>query len=297
MKNLDRVDEKAWELINAMRNEDLKVLENTAIDFGEAHMIPTRTGNGKIFMYSSQPGEPVFFNIHGGGFVAGKAESDAEFCDRLHKELGIWVINMEYRLAPEYICPADKEDIYDMLCYLYEQESKFPFDRKRMMIGGHSAGANIATTVSKMLKDAERFSFLAQILNCPPLDFATPPRKKFYVEGAVEPEAADIFTVCYCSDQVALKDERISPYWLPSEELAGMPDALVISAEFDSLRDEAENYARKLMQAGVEVTGRRFPGKRHAFAGSDKEGQKYIFSYIKRKLEEYTISQNFLKES
>ncbi len=281
------VDEKAWELVNRMREGDQKTLENMTAYLGEEHALPTRAGNGKVLVYPAKAGAPVFFNIHGGGFVAGKAESDAEFCARLHEVMGIWVINMEYRLAPEYLCPADKEDIYDMLVYLYGDEEEFPFDRSRMFIGGHSAGANIATTVGKMLKDEGKSWFLAQVLNCPPLDFATPPREKYYGEGAVAPEAADVFTICYCADKIGLKDERISPYYLPEEELAGMPDALVISAECDSLRDEAENYARSLMRAGVEVTGKRFPRKCHAFAGSDKEGQDYIFSYLRRKLMEY----------
>lgn len=280
----NRVGAKAWELINTMRREDETALQRNTADLGEVREIPTRGGMGRILLYPSEPGKPVFFNIHGGGFVAGRAESDAEFCDKLHRELGIWVINMEYRLAPEAVCPADKEDIYDMLCYLYERKEEYPFDRQRMLIGGHSAGANIAATVSKMLKDDGKFSFLAQVLNCPPLDFATPPREKFFGQGAVEPEAADVFTISYSPPQWDLKDERLSPYWLPAECLTGLPDALVITAEFDSLRDEAEAYAKKLMQAGVEVTGRRFKSKRHAFAGGDPDGQDYIFNYIKWKL-------------
>lgn len=281
----NRVGAKAWELINTMRREDETALQRNTADLGEVREIPTRGGMGRILLYPSEPGKPVFFNIHGGGFVAGRAESDAEFCDKLHRELGIWVINMEYRLAPEAACPADKEDIYDMLCYLYERKEEYPFDRQRMLIGGHSAGANIAATVSKMLKDDGKFSFLAQVLNCPPLDFATPPREKFFGQGAVEPEAADVFTISYCPPQWDLKDERLSPYWLPAECLTGLPDALVITAEFDSLRDEAEAYAKKLMQAGVEVTGKRFKSKRHAFAGGDPDGQDYIFNYIKWKLQ------------
>lgn len=285
----DIVDEKAWALVHSMRAEVQKTVEKSKEYFGEIKMLPTRAGMGKVFVYPAKPGQPVFFDIHGGGFVAGKAEEDAGFCSRLNRELGFWVINMEYRLAPEYLCPADKEDIYDMLCYLYGQEEEFPFDRKRMFIGGHSAGGNIAATVSRMLRDEGKFTFLAQVLDCPPLDFATPPQEKYFAPGAVEPEMADIFAVCYCRDEIDYKDSRISPYWQSEEELKGLPDALVISAENDSLRDEAENYARKLMRAGVEVTGKRFPHKRHAFACSDEEGQDYILLYLRKKLMEYEV--------
>lgn len=293
----EKMEARLWEMVNAMRKENQEAIENSTADFGEEYKIPTRAGDGKVLIYSGEQGAPVFFNIHGGGFVAGYAENDAEFCDRLHQELGIWVINMEYRLAPEYLCPADKEDIYDMLVYLWEHEKEFPFDRNRMLIGGHSAGGNIATTVCRMLKEQRKFSFIAQVLNCPPLDFATMPEDKYFAEGAVEPEAVRIFTVSYCRDKIGLKDERISPYWLPVEALVGMPDALIITAENDSLRDEGEEYAKKLMQAGAEVTGKRFPGRRHVFAASDTDGQEYMIRYIERKIAEHSKNFHVTKDS
>lgn len=286
--NNDQMEARLWNMVNAMRKENREDIENSTADFGEEYKIPTRAGGGKVLIYSGAPGNPVFFNIHGGGFVAGYAENDAGFCDRLHQELGIWVVNMEYRLAPEYLCPSDKEDIYDMLAYMWEHEKEFPFDRNRMLIGGHSAGGNIATTVCWMLKEQGKFPFIAQVLNCPPLDFATMPEEKYFAKGAVEPEAARIFTVSYCRDKIGLKDEKISPYWQPVEALVGMPDALIITAENDSLRDEGEEYAKRLMQAGTEVTGKRFPGRHHAFAASEADGQKYMITYIKRKITEYS---------
>ncbi len=283
----ENMEEKIWNMVNTMRAGDREAVDKSTAEFGLEYKIPTRVGESVVYIYKGAPGAPVFFNIHGGGFVAGEAKEDAPFCEALHRALGIWVVNMEYRLAPEYLCPADKEDIYDMLHYMWEREDQFLFDRNRMLIGGHSAGGNIATTVCWMLKEEGKKPFLAQILNCPPLDFATSPEEKYFAEGAVEPEAARIFTIAYCRDKVGLKDERISPYWQSAEKLTGMPDALIITAENDSLREEAEAYAEKLMQAGVEVTGKRFYGRRHAFAGSDADGQKYMISYIRRKIQEY----------
>lgn len=278
------VDEKIWGLVKSMREKDREYRERCEENLGEMRKLPTRAGEQKVYVYPAKVGEPVFFNIHGGGFVAGIAEEDAGFCDKLNKALGIWVINMEYRLAPEYLCPADKEDIYDLLCYLYEEKREYPFDRNRMFIGGHSAGANITTTICKQLKDEGKFSFRAQILDCPPLDFVTSPQKKFFAHGAVEPYMADSFAVCYCRDKIEYHDGRISPYWLTEAELSGMPDTLMISAENDSLRDEDENYAQKLMRAGVEVTGKRFSNKKHAFASDDPEGQEFIISYLRKRL-------------
>lgn len=277
--------EKKWALVKQMREDDCKLAEKCTADLGRRVSLPTRTGEIDIYVYEAKPDAPAFFNIHGGGFVAGRPEGgDAEFCDKLHKALGIWVFNLDYRLAPETVCPGDKEDVFDLLEAVWQRKEEFPFDRTRMAIGGHSAGGNIATTVCKMLRDEGRNPFLAQVLDCPPLDFATPAKEKYFAEGAVLPEMADIFDACYRPERMDAKDARISPLWLPYSELTGMPDAFVITAENDSLRDEAENYARSLMRAGVEVTGKRFPNKRHAFACSDSDGQTYIIDYLKRKL-------------
>lgn len=287
-------ESKKRELVKLMREEDLKQLSNNTADLGRRHYLPTRAGERYALVYSAPEGAPAFFNIHGGGFVAGKPESDAEFCDKLHQALNIWVFNLDYRLAPETVCPGDKEDILDLLEAIWERQEEFPFDRKRMAIGGHSAGGNIATTVCRMLRDQGRFPFLAQVLNCPPLDFHTPANKKYFAEGAVLPESAEIFDACYRPTGMGAKDPAISPLWQSPEELKGMPDALIISAENDSLREEAEDYARTLMRAGVEVTGKRFPGKRHAFACSDADGQKYMIDYLKRKLCGNTLSNDGL---
>lgn len=277
-------ESKKMALVKQMREEDLKQIEHNTADLGQRYHLPTRSGERYVLVYPAPEGAPAFFNIHGGGFVAGKPESDAEFCDKLHKALNIWVFNLDYRLAPETVCPGDKEDILDLLEDIWKRQEEFPFDRKKMAIGGHSAGGNIATTVCRMLRDQGRFPFLAQVLNCPPLDFYTPANKKYFAEGAVLPENAEIFDACYRPEGMNAKDSAISPLWQPPEELTGMPDALVISAENDSLREEAEDYARTLMRAGVEVTGKRFPGKRHAFACSEADGQKYMIDYLKRKL-------------
>ena len=275
---------KTQELVARMRKEDCLCRENSTADLGTPVVLPTRAGELKVFVYEAAAGAPVFFNIHGGGFVAGIPEADAGFCAKLHETLQIWVVNLSYRLAPETVCPGDKEDVLDLLEEIWKREAEFPFDRNRMAIGGHSAGGNIATTVCRMLRDQGRYPFLAQVLNCPPLDFFTPAAEKYFAEGAVPPEDAEIFDACYRPEGMDAKDIRISPLWQSPKELTGMPDALVISAEHDSLREEAEAYAEKLMQAGCEVTGKRFPGRRHAFAASEADGQDYMIAYLKRKL-------------
>lgn len=280
--------EELLELIKGMREDDRKRLADASIPAaGEERFVPVRNGRARILYYPAEAGAPVFINVHGGGFVAGVPEGDDLFCKRVNEQLKIHVVNVEYRLAPEVMFPGDKEDVYDVVSYLCGHPEEYPVDVNRMIIGGHSAGANISTAVCLMAKETGDFRFLAQILDYPPLDLFTPAGQKFYTEGAIPPQIAEVFNACYRKEEDA-KNILCSPYWAQPEELKGLPDALVITCELDSLRDEAEEYAKKLMQAGVEVTGKRFCGAAHGFTMAEDEagiaGQQYMIDYIKRKL-------------
>lgn len=152
-------ESKKRELVKLMREEDLKQLSNNTADLGRRHYLPTRAGERYALVYSAPEGAPAFFNIHGGGFVAGKPESDAEFCDKLHQALNIWVFNLDYRLAPETVCPGDKEDILDLLEAIWERQEEFPFDRKRMAIGGIAQGATLPPQYAECCGIREDFPF------------------------------------------------------------------------------------------------------------------------------------------
>ena len=155
------------------------------------------------------------------------------------------IINIDYVLAPEHTFPEDKEEVYSVIKYVVEHADMFHANPKLMVIGGHSAGGNIAAAVCMMANDSNEFKFVSEILDYPPLDIFTSPYDKFYAEGAIKPQIAYAF-------------------------------------------DKAEEYAKKLMQAGVEVTGKRFYDVAHGFTmRHDKkaiEAQQYIIDYIKYKL-------------
>ena len=119
-------------------------------------------------------------------------------------------------------------------------------------------------------KEKNKFSFKCQILNYPPLDLATSPTEKFYIEGAIPPEIAAMFDKCYRDEEYA-KNPYCSPIFATNEELKNLPPAIVIICEIDSLRDEAEDYVQKLVKAGVETTAKRFYGVRHGFTIADYE--------------------------
>ncbi|MDR3596126.1 alpha/beta hydrolase [Clostridium sp.] len=268
-------EDTALEIVKNMRKEsELRAKESTIL--GEEIFIKTRDGKTRCLIYKAKNNNsmvPVFFDVHGGGFVTGLPEDDDKFCGLVRNELDITIISIDYRLAPEYKCPTDKNDVYDVVSYVSSHNDEFGIDPSKMAIGGHSAGANISTVVCMMAKEMREFSFKCQILDYPPLDLATPATEKFYTEGAIPPEIAAMFDKCYRIEEYA-KNPYCSPVYATSDELKNLSPAIVLTCEIDSLRDEGEDYAQKLVRAGVETTAKRFYGVRHGFSISDFELQE-----------------------
>ncbi len=281
------------DMIRELRKEsDLK---NKDLDiYGKEMFVPTRDGKARVLVYqSSKEIAPVYFDIHGGGFVRGKPEDDDLFCQNVCNQLNINVMSIEYRLAPEYQFPHDKNDVYDIISYIVKNAKEYKVDTDRMIIGGHSAGGNISTVVTMMAKESQEFHFIAQVLDYPPVDLATLAKDKFYIDGAIPIEVATLYDNCYRKEDDA-RNPLCSPIYATNEQLQGLPDALIITCEIDSLRDEAEKYAKKLMSAGVEVQGKRFYGVAHGFSMKQNDEalsvQQYMIDYMKRKLYESDIN-------
>ncbi len=259
-------DEKTLEIVKNMRKEN-SIEEQESHTIGKEIFIPTRYGKTRALIYEATNKTtiaPVFFDIHGGGFVMGLPENDDKFCSEVNKALDITVISIDYRLAPEYKCPIDKNDVYDVVSYVSSHSPEFGIDANNMAIGGHSAGANISTVVCMMAKEKKQFSFKCEILDYPPLDIFTAADEKFYAEGAIPAEIATLFNKCYTTEAYA-ENPYCSPVSATTDELKNLPPAIVITAEIDFLRDEGEDYAEKLVKAGVETTAKRFYGVRHGF--------------------------------
>ncbi len=276
--------ENMYHQIKAWRQHNLK--EVPCIK-GEEMRISIKEQEVKMLVYKAKKNAPLYINLHGGGFVMGQPEDDDLFCEKVNKELGIHVFNIEYPLAPEYPFPKDKETVYEVIKYITEHAKELGVDCNRMLIGGHSAGANIATAICLMAKERKEFSFLLQVLDYPPLDLATPPEDKFWIEGAIECRIAKIFNTAYRKEEEA-RQSLCSPLFATDEELKGLPDTLLITCEYDSLREEGESYVKRLMQAGVEVTGKRFLDRYHGFSMRDnengREAMAYMIRYMKSKL-------------
>lgn len=260
------VSEKALEII-AKRQEQKRIIIENQKNTGEPVIIPTRDGSSRCLMYRPDGVKgtlPLFLDIHGGGFTNDFPEADDPFCRKVADTLGICVITIEYRLAPEFPYPCGLQDAYDVVKYVHDHAEQFQIDPEHMAIGGHSAGGNLAAAICQKAAQTEDFHLRCQILDYPPLDLAMPSSERYFPEGPLTPELSDIFNACYRLPEQA-KEIGCSPLFAPDELLSKLPPAVILTAEKDCLREDGEQYALRLARNGVPVSLKRFVGAAHGF--------------------------------
>ena len=208
---------------------------------------------------------PALVWFHGGGFVIGSVpQSDAD-CRHLATLASIVVVSVEYRLAPEHPFPAAPEDCFAATTWVVENADALGIDRARIAVGGDSAGGNLATVVSLMARDrgAPRIRF--QLLVYPVTDLVSLETKshRANAEGYFLTRRTMLW---FREHYVPGEADRKNPYVSPLHaDLRFLPPAFVVTAEFDPLRDEGEQYAERLERSGSVVTHRRYNGMIHGF--------------------------------
>jgi len=237
----------------------------------EERILPTTAGPVRALIHRPAKGEgaalPVFVNIHGGGFVFGLPEHDAVFCRRIAARVGCVVVNLDYARAPEHPFPVAPDQCYAAVDWLAEHAAELGIDAGRIAVGGHSAGGNLTAHVVAEAKARGGPKICLQILDYPYTDAATPTTAKQarIAKPLLTPGLMNLFNDCYLPRPAQATNPRVSPLLAPLESLRGLPPALVITAEYDVLRDEGDAYAARLMEAGVAVRHEVYPGADHAF--------------------------------
>jgi len=214
---------------------------------------------------SIQPSLLVFF--HGGGFVFGGLEGYYDHvCRMLCDHSNSVVVSVDYRLAPENKFPAATNDAWNALVWSHNHISQLGANKDQLFVAGGSAGANLAAVTAMRARDQADFQIQGQVLFYPITNFPNPPTQSFetyntgfYLTGA------DI--LWFWDQYLKSPADRLNPYAAPlqGKDLSQLAPAFVLTAEADPLRDEAESYARKMEQAGVEVTLTRYSGMIHGF--------------------------------
>ncbi|MEE3186029.1 MAG: alpha/beta hydrolase [Actinomycetota bacterium] len=206
---------------------------------------------------------PVVCYLHGAGFIAGDLDSHDQICRLLATRIGAVVIATDYRLAPEHPFPAAIEDAFSAVEWILDNASQFGADGTKWAVVGDSAGGNLAAVVAQRWR-ARPHGPVMQALVCPVLELADfdLPSHRAYADGdgfttAMMTQMADL----YLGDTTDRRDPLVSP--ARAESLAGLPPAVIISAELDPLRDDGEMYARRLVEAGVPVMSFRQPNMAH----------------------------------
>lgn len=229
---------------------------------GPAGEIPAR-----LYLPGKGTAYPLFVLLHGGGWVIGDLESADNMARFLCKHVNCVVLSVDYRLAPEHIFPAAVEDSYAAVQWAAAHAGELGGDSKRVLVGGDSAGSNLAAVVAQMGSQTDVLKLAGQVLFYPVADGAnldTPSYKEFGEQSLGLPRRdMEWFLEQYTPDPKDRLNTLVSP--LLAEDLSKLPPALVVTAEFDILRDEGEAYARRMQEAGVKVQLMRCNGMIHGF--------------------------------
>ena len=220
------------------------------------HYRPTVAGSAPLL---------VFF--HGGGFVVGDIESHDGLCRMICRDAAIHVLSVDYRLAPEHKAPAAVDDCVAAYRWALGHAVELGADPCRIGVGGDSAGGNLAALVALRSRDEGIPQPALQVLLYPVLDLCakTQSRTLFSDGFFLSKQDMDWFRELYLGDtDLAADDARVSP--LMAADLSGLASALVLTAGFDPLRDEGNEYAAALRSAGVTVDHRQFDALTHGFA-------------------------------
>lgn len=206
----------------------------------------------------------VYF--HGGGWVVGSLASHDATCRFLARHAGVSVLAVDYRLAPEDPFPAAVEDARTAFMYAASSGEEWGHDIHRIAVGGDSAGGNLAAVLAQQLRRAAvRPAFQLLLVPATDLTSESASRREFGEGYYLTTKQIDWYQEQYVGDADA-RDPRLSP--LLAEDLSDLPPAYVAVAGFDPLRDEGEAYARRMAEAGVQVSLRRHGGLIHPFANT-----------------------------
>ncbi|HVE57114.1 MAG TPA: alpha/beta hydrolase [Pyrinomonadaceae bacterium] len=231
-------------------------------------LIPGGKGDvlARVYYPNTDKNLPVIIYFHGGGWVIANLDVYEPSCRALCNAAKAIVVSVAYRQAPEHKCPAAVEDAYEATNWIMENAAQLGGDPARVAIAGESAGGNLATVTCQFIKENGGKMPVAQLLVYPVTDARGGYRS--YEENVNSAPLKTAMMMWFFKHYLKTDTQKLEKYVSPIlGELSGLPPAIVITAEFDPLRDEGEAYAQKLAEAGVSVKSKCFDGVSHEFFG------------------------------
>lgn len=237
---------------------------------------------------------PLFYWMHGGGYVLGTAKQGDLFTLTAAQQLGCFAASVDYRLAPEAAYPEPLEDCYRGLKYLLDHAAEFNIDPTRVIIGGVSAGGGLAAGLGLLVRDRAEMSLLGQVLLYPMIDDRNvAPASDTLRDTLVWSRKANAFGwQSYLGDAFGNEDVPIYAAPARAEDLSGLPPTYMPVGDLDLFLQENIDYAQKLTRAGVPIHFHIYPGAFHGFNGFAAEApvsqhcNAEIFSFIGKLLSE-----------
>lgn len=232
-------------------------------------MVENREIPVRVFIPKKNPLPKVLIFFHGGGWVTGNIDSYTNVCANMANKTNHMVISVDYRLAPENPFPAGVEDCYYTTREIFSKPEILGCNQNDITLIGDSAGGNLAAVVSLMMRDRGEFIPNKQILIYPATNYDHSENSSFL---SIKENGTDyIMTSKRIQDYMDLyvqnKEDRLNPYVAPllANDLSNQPKTLIITAEFDPLRDEGEAYGVRLQEYGNDVTIYEIKDTLHGF--------------------------------
>lgn len=293
-----------------MRNKELTVpIEQRPPVFSVEDMqilLEKRAINIRVYTPEGEGPHPLFIYFHGGGFVLGNLDTHDVICREIANYSQHQVVSVDYRLAPESPFPAALEDGYEVLEWLWLNGDQLNGDRSRISIGGDSAGGNLAAAVCLMARDQQKDMVSKQVLLYPVIEHFQAEEETVYGSYA----AFDRYGLTrmrmgmFWQHYVKVPEAQNHPYASPikAESLRNLPPCLIITAEYDVLRDEGEHYAGRLKREGTYAIYKRVPGVNHGFLNrfyeleESKKAFRDIAEFLNQSTEVFEKQPDEIKE-
>ena len=243
--------------------------DGRALEEPDNWRIPTRHGFVRCDVYRppdvARP--PIYVHFHGGAFLMRFPRMDDFFARFLVAEAGVAVVNVDYDVAPRHRYPVAHEQAHDVVAWLSQHAGDGDLDGSRIAVGGFSAGGNLAASICLQARDGGTPMPRMQLLGVPMLDFST--RLRAASLPVIPPTLMRFVGSAYFTDE----SQRCEPYASPllSDDMHGLPPALVVTAGPDAFRAEGDSYAERLADAGVDVLHRVVPDRAPSFFDGDRE--------------------------